>query len=463
MDRMNLIWIISDTVRLKDVGYYGNKKIKTPTMDALGAKSVGFNRHYCASFPTMPARADFFTGLWTGCFMEWGPLLPGLPNLPTILMQNGYTTAAIVDTPFYLRQNISNPGEGMNYDKGFQEFVEIAGQHSLYYSGERLHTQMSKWKCEADRYAPRTFTAAGEWLEDHYKEDFFLCIDVWDPHEPHDAPNYYTELYWPGYDGEIVNPVYGNWKDVPGFTEEKVKKTHAAYCGEITMVDTWMGYFLKKVENMGLMEKTAIIFTTDHGFYFGEHGGLLGKQTLSQPGVTVEMRQIKWVGAPLYEETAHIPLLIYVPGIHPGMCNGLTSAIDLMPTVLDILNVEIPDSVEGHSLLPMLRDNSLKGREFVVSGTPFTVPPDKNSVIPGRPTYRAPGWDTTITTEEWSLLYSLKDPCELYHLPSDPNQEKNVIKERPEVARELHSLFVKFMKETKMAEHLVNPRLTLKL
>jgi arylsulfatase A-like enzyme len=459
---MNLIWIISDTLRLKDVGYYGNKKIKTPTIDALGAKSVGFNKHYCASFPTMPARADFFTGRWTGCFMEWGPLLPGLPNLPIILTQNGYTTAAVVDTPFYLRQNHHRPWEDMNYDQGFQEFVEIYGQHSPYYGMSNI-ARISKWKCEADRFAPQTFTAAGEWLEDHYKEDFFLCIDTWDPHEPYSAPNYYTELYWPGYDGEFIMPVYGNWKDVPGFTEEKVKKAHATYCGEITMVDTWMGYFLKKVENMGLMEKTAIIFTTDHGFYFGEHGGLFGKETLSKPGTSADVSQITFVGAPLYEETAHIPLIIYVPGIHPGVCNGLTSAIDLMPTGLDILNVEIPDSVEGRSLLPMLRDNSLKGREFVVSGIPFNDPSDEVHVINEQAPSIAWGWDTTITTEEWSLLYSLKDPCELYHLASDPNQEKNVIKERPEVARELHSLFVKFMKETKMAEHLVKPRLTLKL
>ena len=60
-------------------------------------------------------------------------------------------------------------------------------------------------------------------------------------------------------------------------TEESVKKAHACYCGEITMVDTWIDYFLRQVENMGLMEDTAIMFTTDHGFYFGEHGGLFGK------------------------------------------------------------------------------------------------------------------------------------------------------------------------------------------
>ena len=62
-----------------------------------------------------------------------------------------------------------------------------------------------------------------------------------DPHEPWDAPAYYTELYLPEYDGELVLPLYGNWHDVPGYQESQMRKGHAAYCGEITMVDTWLG------------------------------------------------------------------------------------------------------------------------------------------------------------------------------------------------------------------------------
>jgi arylsulfatase A-like enzyme len=461
---MNLIWITADTFRRKDVGCYGNKTIKTPTVDALAEQSIRFDRHYIASFPTAPTRADYLTGLWTGTFMEWGPLPPGLPNLPTILMKNGYRTAGVVDTPFYLRQNIMQnyPGESMNYDQGFQTFIEIPGQHSPYFSiGDP--SREAKWTKEADRFAPRTFTAAGEWLEDHYKDNFFLYIDTWDPHEPYDAPKYYTEQYWPGYDGEIIGPLYGRWQDVPGWSEEKVKKAHATYCGEITMVDTWMGYFLKKVQNMGLMENTAIIFTTDHGFYFGEHGGLFGKEELAQPGALVEMEELRWLRSPLYEEVTNTPLLIYLPGTQAGKYQGLTSAVDLMPTVLDILKAKIPDSVYGRSLLPVIKNNNLKGRDFVISGEPFIEPPDENGRVPGRRLCTFPGWDTTITTEEWSLLYSLKDPSELYHLPSDPDQEKNIIKERPEIAKELHSFLVKFMQDTKMAEHLVKPRLTIKI
>ena len=113
----------------------------------------------------------------------------------------------------------------------------------------------ARWRNESDRNAPKTFMTAMQWLGRHYKEDFFLYVDTWDPHEPWDAPAYYTELYMPDYDGELVLPLYGNWHDMPGYQEAQLQKGHATYGGEITMVDTWVGFLLKSVENMGLADK----------------------------------------------------------------------------------------------------------------------------------------------------------------------------------------------------------------
>lgn len=455
---MNVIWIVSDTFRRDHLGCYGNKIIHTPSLDALAAKSVRFERYYAASFPTMPTRADHFTGRWTGCFMRWEPLPRGQVTLAQILRRNGFHTAAVVDTPFYLRGS-------MNYDRGFRSFIEVLGQeYWLRAVGDDIR---QAWRFESDRFAPQTFTKAMGWLEQHYKEDFFLYIDAWDPHEPWDAPNYYTELYWPGYDGELIDPLYSYWQDVPGFTEEKVKKAHACYCGELTMVDTWAGYFLRQVENMGLMEKTAIIFTTDHGFYFGEHGGLFGKMTRAKPSAVPYWEEIGraggWTRSPLYEEAIACPLLIYLPGVQPGVCHGLTSAIDLMPTVLDIMGQEVPAQVDGRSLLSMIQDTNLKGREFVISAGPFSNPADTASLVDSQTRLDTAGSDTTVTTDEWSLLYSVTGAPLLYHLPSDPQQEKNIISQRPEVAGELHQLLVKFMDETNLPPHLREPRLELKL
>jgi arylsulfatase A-like enzyme len=473
---MNVIWIISDTFRRDYVGAYGNKTIYTPSLDALAAKSVRFDSHYAASFPTMPARADFLTGRWTMSFMKWSPLPKNEVVLGELLASKGIHTSAIVDTPFYLRN-------AMGYDRGFHTFTEVPGQvHHPVTPGEPLGPEMTHsslqaremampWHFESDCFAPQTFTKAMQWLKFHYKEDFFLYIDTWDPHEPWDAPQYYTERYWPEYDGEIIFPIYGFWQDTPGYTEEKVKKMTATYCGEITMVDTWVGYFLRQVENMGLMENTAIIFTTDHGFYFGEHGGMIGKSVLAiDPNLSEEeagdwaTSPGVWSRSPLYQELLAIPLLIYIPDAPPATYSGLTSAVDLMPTVLDIMGLEVPSIVEGKSLLPMVKDQTLPGREYVVSALPFVNAGETVRSVDD--VERRSEWASgaTITTDEWALLYDVYPGfSELYNIKTDPKQEKNVIKEYPEVARELHSLFSKFMKDTKMAEYLIKPRSTLRL
>jgi arylsulfatase A-like enzyme len=486
---VNVIWIISDTLRRDALGVYGNKKIHTPAIDSLAAKSMRFNRHYAAGFPTMPTRADFFTGRWTMSFMQWEPLPASQATLAQLLSAKGIQTAAVVDTPFYV-------GEGMNYERGFKTFFNIPGQISSRGLGIELR---SHWHSEIDRFAPRTFLTATQWLERHYKENFFLCIDTWDPHEAFEAPNYYTELYWPNYDGENIFPPYAHWKDVVGFTEEKVKKALASYWGEVTMVDTWVGYLLRQLENMNLMDKTAIIFTTDHGFYFGEHDGLFGKSVaylgpdeklvpinpqntgpvpedevwvpapyrVKKMGATGPINNARtggWVDSPLYEEITAIPLLIYMPKVPSGVYNGLTSAIDLMPTVMDLMGQAIPPFVEGHSLIPTIKDPYLPGRKFVVTSEPFANPGERSHIVDGigRPLIKAP--ITTVTTDEWTLLYNIEPGLsELYNLKTDPEQDKNLIAQYPEKARELHQLLVKFMRDTKVTEERAKIRLDLRL
>ena len=464
---MNVIWVVSDTFRRDHIGAYGNNEIHTPSLDTLAAKSVRFDGHYSGGFPTMPTRADHATGRWTMSFMGWEPLPTGVTTLAEILAGHGLHTAASVDTPYYLR-------DGMNYDRGFQSFFMNRGQDTLWslipdpgYHHESLDVRAA-WRYESDHNAPRTFMTAMRWLENHYKEDFFLYVDTWDPHEPWDAPAYYTELYWPGYDGELVLPLYGNWNDVPGYKEEQVRKGHAAYCGEITMVDTWLGYLLRSVENMGLMTNTAIIFTSDHGFYFGEHGGLFGKmssdkhpdgtlRTYDEPGSM-------WSYSPLYEELVHIPLLVYVPGMAPGAYKSLTSAVDVMPTVLDVLGLEIPAFVQGRSLAPGMRNLSLSGHEFVVSSIPFANPGDPVRSVDNFLRSLLDPPVTTVTSGDWSLLYSPQEGVsELYNLTSDPGQHKNVISENLDEAREIHQFLVRFMRQTGVPDRLLSPRLELRV
>ena len=457
---MNVIWIVADTFRWDRIGAYGNNWIRTPALDELAAKSVRFDRHYVSSFPTVPARADHHTGLWTMSFMGWEPLPAGSVTLAETLSRRGYVTAAVVDTPFYVRS-------GMNYDQGFQGFFFNQSQDSTMVQGNlKLESQdlRAAWRSESDHAAPKTFTWAMRWLERHYKENFFLYIDTWDPHEPWDAPAYYTEQYMPDYDGEIIAPLYNLWQDVPGFTEAKVKKAHASYCGEVTMVDTWIGYLMRRLENMGLMENTAIIFTTDHGFLFGEHGGHFGKMVFAEDSVVGPdgwpEGNSGWGYDPMYEEVIHIPLLVYIPGTRPGIYDKLTSAVDVMPTVLQILNEDVPEHVQGDSLLPRIHNLSLPGREFVVSGQPFSNPGGQVKHVDDWLRWNEVHSVSTITTEGWSLIYAPEaGKSKLYNLASDPRQERNVVKEKEDVARDMHEYLVKFMGDTRLSEWLKGPRM----
>ena len=466
---MNVIWVISDSLRRDHVGAYGNKGKMTPAIDALAAKSIRFDRHYIAGFPTMPTRADYLTGRWTMSYMLWEPLFNDEILLPEILANKGVHTAAVVDTPFYIRN-------GMNYDKGFRHFTEIPGQMNIQWivdkdtkKGSIVHTiyggdVKADWRYESEYMPAKTFTKAGDWLERHYKENFFLYIDTWDPHEPWEPPQYYRERFWPGHDGDQAMPVYGYWPQIPGITEEKVKKAHASYCGEIAMVDTWFGYFMKKVENLGLMENTAIIFTSDHGYYFGEHGGILGKMVFARDKNGKMVGNGIWSHSPFYEEITNTPLIVYMPDGKPGVYNGITSAIDLMPTVLEIMDTEIPSRVQGKSLLPALKNKSTPGRPYTVSAHPFINAGEWMKSVDGVNRLTEKDSTTTVTTDEWTLLYNTEPGMsELFNIKDDPHQLKNIINENPDRAKELHQLLIKYMKETNLAEHLLKPRLELRL
>ena len=135
-----------------------------------------------------------------------------------------------------------------------------------------------------------------------------------------------------------------------------------------------------------------------------------------------------------------------------------------MPTVLELFGQPAPAWVEGRSLLPAMCDPRTPGRDFTVSTIPFANPGDRVRSVDNisRPLIAGPV--TTLTAGEWSLLFSIEPGMsELYHLPSDPGQQKNVIHQKPEVARELHQRLIGFMRDTDLDEHLLRPRLDLQL
>ena len=323
---MNIIVIVSDTFRQDHLGCYGNTEVRTPHLDRLAARSIQFERCYCASVPTVPARADFYTGRYTFSYLGWNALPRSEVILPALLRDAGYETLAAVDTPFL-------PRIGYGYDRGFTDFRFIDGQYGSR-EGRRVTYER---RFERDYFAPKTIAAAEELLEYHYKKPFFLYIDMWDPHEPWDPPAWYVTPHYPDYDGRVVHPVYGNYQEL-GVSEEDLRIAHACYCGEIAMVDQHVGRLLDKVEAMGLWDETIIVFVSDHGYFFGEHG-FFGKGRVKRgDDVKAKYGGQVWVQSPLYQELIRVPLLMSVPGVAPQKVNDLVSWVDLMPTLLDLVD-----------------------------------------------------------------------------------------------------------------------------
>ena len=212
------------------------------------------------------------------------------------------------------------------------------------------------------------------------------------------------------------------------------------------------------------MENTAIIVTSDHGYYFGEHGGLFGKMVFARDKDTGKAKMGVWSNSPFYEEVTRVPLLIYVPGVKPAQYSGLTSAVDLMPTVVEMAGQKVPSVVEGKSLMPIMKDQKTPGRDYVISAHPFLNAGDKLRSVDDVTRWTEKDSAATVTTDEWSLLFSTEaGMSELYNIKSDPKQEKNIISERMDVARDLHKLLVEYMRQTNLNSQLLEPRLELRM
>lgn len=363
-------------------------------------------------------------------------------------------TTAVVDTPFFTI-------EEMNYDKGFSNFIYVRGQRNVLATPNSERRDINLLRLyETDWCAPNTLLTASRWLERHYKESFFLYVDTWDPHEPWDPPPWYVEYYYPEYDGTYDLLPYWFYKEA-GLTDEEVKKDHVLYCGEITMVDRWVGHLIDTIESLNIMNETAIVFTSDHGFYFGEHG-MYGKTLTPKPHHFKTLKNKPALGryrSPLYEEITHVPLLIYLPRVKARRIDDIAGLADLMPTVLELMGVKIPKSVQAQSLVPLWSGEDREKYNFSVTSPALNSPAETTREVDNI-AKKIIEWPlTTITTQEWSLLYAVESqPAELYHLSSDPRQDKNLIKERPEVAQDLLNKFVKQMEEAGTEAHRINPR-----
>jgi arylsulfatase A-like enzyme len=469
---MNVVLIISDTLRRDCLGCYGAPpwardfktkigRVHTPHLDRFAKTAAVFDNAFITSFPTVPTRHDILTGQYTWTFKPWSPLDAGTVTLQDTLNEAGVFTGLVVDTPHPF-------APGFNYQRGFQTWELIRGQEGDAWKGdpsdptlpsrpEKLrnpqHTvkqylrNMNQRHWEEDYFPARTMREASRWLErNHRRKPFFLYVDTFDPHEPWDPPQYYTDLYDPDYKGEEV--IYPSYDRCDYLSRPELRHCRALYSGEVTLVDRWVGHLLERIESLGLMEDTAVIFVSDHGFYLGEHG-YMGKSL-----ITPKYQQ----AIPLYPEVAHIPMLAYLPGTKGGRRIGhYAQTIDLMPTVCDLLGAPVPETVQAgppfvvcsptvsHSRMkvphPTSRSSIYSGDWLLVYG------PQVDRVIDKQTTQMVDSLLRQVRTLE-------KGPIRprLYNLKRDPDCKRNVLSKHRRVAERLHRDYVSFLEKAGVPE-----------
>lgn len=466
---MNIILIVVDSLRRDRLSFYRDEQVRqlnqsrksyevpwedqlayTPNLDALAERATVFDNYYAASFPTMPTRADYATGKLSMSFMTWEPLSRREVTMADALAGAGYVTAGVVDTPFYQKN-------GYGYDRGFRYFKDMGSQATYLDLSLPNNARYSEY----EYCAPETFTEAEKTLEKIYTQKFFLLIDCWDPHEPWDPPVWYGRRYNQDYDGPAVLPPYTYYQKA-GMTEHDLEMARAGFQGETTMVDRCIGRIVERLDTLGIADDTAIVIVSDHGFHFGEHGGLFGKMIREQVRSFAETRMEDWLRSPLYEELVHVPFMIVLPDEARGRrVDDLVYAPDLMPTILDLAGVDLPEGlrIHGSSVAGFARGEPAKGRDMVVSGVPLMNPGQDLAVVDSYYRIVREFQPVTVTVPDWSMLYSARgEPVELYHLASDPRQQKNVAGENAGIVREMHGRYVELLRELEVAPHLLEPR-----
>ncbi len=452
---MNIIMVVSDTLRRDHLPCYGNTEVITPNLDRFAESALVFEDCYAASFPTVPARADLMTGRYTFTYLPWAPLPQTETTLAEEISAAGYNTVAIADTPFLARR-------GYGQERGFHEFIYVRGQ---LHGTERAYRHQQRHVSEIEGYcAPKTFKEAADWLERHHEQPFFLYVDTWDPHEPWDAPAYYVKTYMPDYQGEVIAPTYYDYR-ADGVSESDLAIARACYKGEISMVDHWFGYLMERARVLNLLDNTAIFFLSDHGFYFGEHG-LFGKRRFRWPdgsgfdegfakGLTVNQRQVH--RSPLHNELIQVPLLAYLPGVAADRVSGLLSLPDLMPTVLDLLDLPIPARTQAKSIMPLIAGDAV--HDLVVSSAPFEEVGELSKTVDGQNRVVVEISPSSITDGEWDLLYAVEgQKVELYRSRTDPGHQHDLSATYPDVVAKLHAQYVQWLIAADTPERFLEPR-----
>ena len=399
-EKPNVVFILTDQWRASSLGYTGNNVVKTPNIDRFARESVNFTNAVSVCPVCTPYRASLITGRYptsTGMFLN-DIYLPSEENcMAEIFGAEGYNTAYIG------KWHLDGHGREDNVDpvrrQGFDFWKGLECSHDYnnmpYYENDDPE---KKYREDYSTFAESK--DARDYLEMHAndKSPFLLFVSFGTPHFPHhSAPQEYKDMY--PYSSLDLYP------NVPDSLKDHVLKELQGYYAHCTATDKAIGDIISKIDALGLSENTIVVFTSDHGEMMGSHGRLPFR------------KQLAW------NESAHVPFLIRLPGIdkQPGATvNAPLSTPDILPSLLGLSDIKIPESIEGSDLSAMIEapDPNTDRAALFMNVCPFDINyPDKE--------YRA------IRTKQYTYARTPEGPFMLFDNTIDPYQLNNLL-DKPE-------------------------------
>lgn len=442
--RPNVIIISIDTLRADHVGCYGHWRDTSPYLDALAKESVLFEDAYAPCSLTTPSHVSLFTSLYPLSHgVLWNADMDSFSNdivtLAEVLQSNGYRTAGFAGG--------GQVSEILGFKRGFGFWSEM-------------------------RYIAPHLPHVKDWLLENAGENFFLFFHFYDVHGPYPIRKNFLELYRDfGYIDELndrienfwgkensqrisyeqlstqvkidlgilkklsglrtKNPRYNfpqftkqegdrlllEWPNTPDFERQR-QLFIDSYDAGIKYTDHHLNEFFTFLKKEKLWDSTLLIVTSDHGEEFMEHN-IFGH------------------GTGLYETLVHVPLIVKMPRFFNGRARrvaGLTELIDIMPTVLDMLDIRLEGQMQGESLLPLITGKKKVGKKMIFASLRNKRLEDKRSV-------RTERWRYMISDQNFS------DKDEFFDVQSDPLEQTNLIREKINGMQTLKSELLKHMRE----------------
>jgi len=368
---MHVVFVTLDQFRADALSCAGHEVVKTPNLDRLSRRGVRFANHFSQAAPCAPGRASLYTGMYQmhhRVVANGSPLEHRFDNIARAAKRAGYAPALFGYTDQGIDPSIVESADDPRLDSyegllpGFEMVVELDGRQQEWVDwlrdlGFDVESGIAGLATESERPAALSVSAylvdhLIAWLDEQHG-DVFVHASFIRPHPPYSAAGEFASMYDPAEMSPPIAPsedrhgLHDIALTLPGIAaptgEAEMQALKAQYFGMISEVDAQVGRILDALDERGELDNTIVIVTSDHGEQLGDHG------LLEKLGY--------------FEQSYRIPLIISDPrmaGAHGTVVEAFTEAVDVMPTLLDLLQLPPSSQCDGESLLPFLEGKQPK-------------------------------------------------------------------------------------------------------